>query len=409
MTEHDAGLFEKLRVLRKKLADDLSVPAFVVFSDATLRQMASSMPKDHDSFRKIKGVGESKLREFGDQFITIIAGHVTGNEDRVERKQSPAAETPVAAQVPRSVLSRSTADEPVRAATPAEKLLSRVVDRTVTITGGGPTFQRTLHSDIGKFLATLHEREAHILSRRFGLEDGRERTLREIGLSLGISRERVRQIEKKALRKLRHKSRLRILEALLDTNAAPGNASDNPDHRPPRREPESGSYTKQARKSHARAYQRWSAREDQQLKKLYESGQSVDEIASTLQRRPSAIRSRLEYSGLTSRNASSHMLTLNLIRAGLTIAEIARRRRIAEQTVITHLERLTNEGNAPDLTHLMPELPRYERIVQAFIEADSEYLKPVKDSLGDDYSYGELRLVRLQMSQSSQGNLNHSS
>ena len=64
------------------------------------------MPKDHDSFRKIKGVGESKLRQFGDQFITIIAGHVTGNEDRVERKQSPAAETPVAAQVPRSVLSR---------------------------------------------------------------------------------------------------------------------------------------------------------------------------------------------------------------------------------------------------------------------------------------------------------------
>ena len=312
----------------------------------------------------------------------------------------------------------SKADEPARAATPAEKLLSRIVDRTVTITRGAPTSQRTPHSDIGKVLATLHEREAHILSRRFGLEDGRERTLREIGLSLGISGERVRQIEKKALRKLRHKSRLRLLEAQIETNAAPGNASDNADRRPPRREPESGSYIKQVRKSHARAYERWSASEDQQLKKLYESGQSVDEIASTLQRRPSAIRARVERAGLTvqhtssgrtSEKAPSHMSTLNLIRAGLTIAQIARRRRIAEQTVITHLERLTNEGNAADLTHLMPELPRYERIVQAFIEADSEYLKPVKDSLGDDYSYEELRLVRLQMGQSSQGNPNHSS
>ena len=103
------------------------------------------------------------------------------------------------------------------------------------------------------------------------------------------------------------------------------------------------------------------------------------------------------------------MRTLDLIRAGLTIPEIARRRNIAEQTVIAHLERLTNEGEAPDLTHLVPDPPRYERIAQAFMEVDSEHLTPVKELLGDDYSYEELRLVRFHMRQSSQGISNHPS
>ena len=143
----------------------------------------------------------------------------------------------------------------------------------------------------------LRERDAYIVSHRFGLEDGRERTLRKIGLSLGISGERVRQIEKRALRKLRHPTRSRPLEALLESDATPGSDSASPGRSPPRREPEAGSHLERVRKSHARAYERWSASEDQQLKKLYESGRSVDEIASMLQRQPSAIRSRLGRAG----------------------------------------------------------------------------------------------------------------
>ena len=218
------------------------------------------------------------------------------------------------------------------------------------------------------------------------------------GLVLGISGERVRQIEKKALRKLRHPSRLGRLDALLKTHATPGNASGDPHRSSPRRAPEPGSYIEQVRKSHARAYDRWSASEDQRLKDLSVSGQSVDEIASTLQRQPSAIRARLGRLGITAQNEPprrtaeeapsgrvaanqpSHMRTLEFIREGLTIAQIARRRRIAEDTVIGHLEQLTDEGNAPDLSHLMPESPRYERIAQAFIEVDSKYLTPVKGS-----------------------------
>ncbi len=88
--EHDAELFEKLRVLRKTLADALNVPAFVVFNDASLRQMASSMPRSHDSLRNIKGVGELKLQQFGDQFISAIADHAASIEGQTRRTPSPA-------------------------------------------------------------------------------------------------------------------------------------------------------------------------------------------------------------------------------------------------------------------------------------------------------------------------------
>tara|TARA_R110000868_G_scaffold78701_4_gene224236 strand:- start:445 stop:774 length:330 start_codon:yes stop_codon:yes gene_type:complete len=61
-------------------------------------------------------------------------------------------------------------------------------------------------------LGTLTKREQRVLSARFGLDTGEERTLREIGDELGVSVERIRQIESKGLRKLRHPSRLNTLE-----------------------------------------------------------------------------------------------------------------------------------------------------------------------------------------------------
>ena len=65
-------------------------------------------------------------------------------------------------------------------------------------------------------LETLHERERKVLSLRFGLEDGRARTLEEVGREFNVTRERIRQIEAKALRKLRHPSRSRKLKDYLD-------------------------------------------------------------------------------------------------------------------------------------------------------------------------------------------------
>ena len=73
-----------------------------------------------------------------------------------------------------------------------------------------------LKEQLGEVLATLTPREAKVLSLRFGIEDGRPRTLEEVGKEFNVTRERIRQIEAKALRKLRHPSRNKKLKDFLD-------------------------------------------------------------------------------------------------------------------------------------------------------------------------------------------------
>ena len=73
-----------------------------------------------------------------------------------------------------------------------------------------------LKEQLNDVLKTLTLREAKVLSLRFGLEDGHPRTLEEVGSEFGVTRERIRQIEAKALRKLRHPSRSKRLKDFLD-------------------------------------------------------------------------------------------------------------------------------------------------------------------------------------------------
>ena len=73
-----------------------------------------------------------------------------------------------------------------------------------------------LHEQLMEVLGTLTEREQKVLRLRFGLDDGRARTLEEVGKQFHVTRERIRQIEAKALRKLRHPSRSRKLKDYLD-------------------------------------------------------------------------------------------------------------------------------------------------------------------------------------------------
>ncbi len=69
-----------------------------------------------------------------------------------------------------------------------------------------------LKEQINDVLHTLTDRESRVLQLRFGLDDGRNRTLEEVGREFGVTRERIRQIEAKALRKLRHPTRSRRLK-----------------------------------------------------------------------------------------------------------------------------------------------------------------------------------------------------
>ena len=73
-----------------------------------------------------------------------------------------------------------------------------------------------MKEQLGDVLSTLTPREAKVLRLRFGLEDGRQRTLEEVGKEFDVTRERIRQIEAKALRKLRHPSRSKKLKDFLD-------------------------------------------------------------------------------------------------------------------------------------------------------------------------------------------------
>ena len=204
--EFDRALFEKLRALRKRLADEKDVPAFFIFGDTTLREMATYMPQDNETFIGIKGVGESKLRQFGERFITIIREHAGKG--------------------------------------PADRTADRGVDSSI-----------------------------------------RGNDTAAAGRSLG----------------------------------------------------------------------------------------------------------------------QTYALTLELAREGLNLAEVAARRGISQRTVLAHMERLTDEGESFDITHILPPPHRYMRIARALRAANSERLAPVMERLGHRYSFEELRLVRLHLRQISVG------
>ncbi len=68
----DRSLFDTLRVLRRRLAEERNVPAYIVFTDAALRDMARRRPSSAEGFRDVSGVGEAKARQYGDAFVAAI-------------------------------------------------------------------------------------------------------------------------------------------------------------------------------------------------------------------------------------------------------------------------------------------------------------------------------------------------
>ncbi|VVB87822.1 putative ATP-dependent RNA helicase [uncultured archaeon] len=78
--EYDHGLFEALRILRKKLADAENFPPYIVFSDVSLKQMAAIFPRNLNEFRKITGVGNTKLEKYGAVFVDEINRYCEKNK-----------------------------------------------------------------------------------------------------------------------------------------------------------------------------------------------------------------------------------------------------------------------------------------------------------------------------------------
>ena len=119
--------------------------------------------------------------------------------DRVVRKQlSPKAPT------------SSPIDSQTR------EILKNIIDEDIAVNPDKIVTYRMLKEVFKEILHTLYEREARVLELRLGLKDGICRTLDEVARDFGVSRERIRHIEAKALRKLRHPNRSKKLRDLLD-------------------------------------------------------------------------------------------------------------------------------------------------------------------------------------------------
>lgn len=87
----DKGLFETLRKLRRRLAEKKNVPAFIVFDDAALRDMARRRPKTADAFLEVRGVGEKKNKRYGAEFIAVVKEYCAA--EGIEGDPSPISGT----------------------------------------------------------------------------------------------------------------------------------------------------------------------------------------------------------------------------------------------------------------------------------------------------------------------------
>lgn len=114
----------------------------------------------------------------------------------------------------------SIAKEPVSLETPVgeehESTIGSFIPDEEAVMPPDEATRHALQEQVDSVLNSLTERERNVLSLRYGLNDGRDRTLKEVGSTFNVTRERVRQIEAKALRKLRHPSRSRNLRDYLE-------------------------------------------------------------------------------------------------------------------------------------------------------------------------------------------------
>ena len=151
---------------------------------------------------KVKKVSSQLLHEYG---------HDPSAEEIAERLEMPVEKV-------REIM--RVAQEPVSLETPIGEeedshLGDFIQDDNVPVPADAAAFT-LLKEQLVEVLGTLTDREQKVLRLRFGLDDGRARTLEEVGKEFSVTRERIRQIEAKALRKLRHPSRSKKLKDFLD-------------------------------------------------------------------------------------------------------------------------------------------------------------------------------------------------
>ena len=105
--EHDTGLFQRLRTLRRELADGAGLPPYMVFGDRSLMEMAAYFPHSRESFLQMHGVGQAKVDRYADAFLPVIREYCAEN-DLAEKPKSQSTAVAGVAPVRRSGGSSST-------------------------------------------------------------------------------------------------------------------------------------------------------------------------------------------------------------------------------------------------------------------------------------------------------------
>ena len=153
---------------------------------------------------------EHRLHLLLEQLVQELGREPT-SEEIAKRMDIPVAKV-------RKVL--KIAQEPISLETPIgeeeDSHLGDFIEDRAVVSPSDAVINVNLKEQTAQVLRTLTAREEKVIKMRFGLEDGSEHTLEEVGQSFQVTRERIRQIEAKALRKLRHPSRSRKLKAFVE-------------------------------------------------------------------------------------------------------------------------------------------------------------------------------------------------
>jgi len=148
-----------------------------------------------------------------------VSRHLTQELGREPTPEEIAAEMEVDVEKVREIIKVS--QEPTSLETPVGEEEDSHLGDFIPTTEPAPeekASEALLKDEIGGVLGTLTPREAKVLEMRFGLSDGKQRTLEEVGREFGVTRERIRQIEAKAIRKLRHPTRAKRLRDYLESS-----------------------------------------------------------------------------------------------------------------------------------------------------------------------------------------------
>ncbi len=263
--EFDMGLFQKLRSLRGRIANEKSVPPYVVFGDVTLQQMAFYIPQSRDALSRISGVGAVKLEQYGDEFLGAIGEYAREN-NLSERLIRPQRQSRQRSESRNATSLGSTYNQ-------TKQLLAQglSLDEVAQERDMAPN---TIFAHIEMLVQTGESLDlrAHLPSadRAMRIQDA----FRKVGDS------RLTPV-KELLGNDYSYEEIRLVRAFISQQA-----TEEPN--------ESKSYSvDEVRQQHPSAYEKWSAEDDNELKRLHNTGLSVSELAEHFGRKPNAIQSRL--------------------------------------------------------------------------------------------------------------------